>query len=281
MGLLDRLRLRRRDPGAGSRASEPAIGAGRRARTAPGLEVGPGYRHARFGGCSSFHLWWGPVGRSSGEHLVEVAATLEVLVEPVVDPTYFWALQATFADDRRTYGGAHIGLQSYSRFPDRRAVNWGGYADPPAGGVLAGTTPALPGFDDDPNTRAYPWSAGTPYRFRIFRGPVGWAGEVTDLASGRAVVLRELLADGDRLQSPVVWAEVFAPCESPGTTVRWSNLSAVTADGDTVRPDRVRLTFPDRGDCPNTDVTIDRAGVQQMTGVHRTARDGAVLALPR
>ncbi len=259
MGILDRWFRREGDGGSGA-------------------VPGPGYRHPGFGGSTSFHLWWGPLGRAP---IVEVEATLEVLVDPAVRPTYFWALQATFADAQRTYGAAHLGLQSYARFGDRRAANWGGYAEPPASRVLAGTPPVLPGFDDDPNTRAYPWAPGVPYRLRIFRGVDGWAGEVTDLVSGQAVVLRELLAAGDRLQSPVVWSEVFAPCESPSASVRWSDLVARTSDGHEVRPDRVRLTLPNGRSCPNINVSVDAVGVVQSTGVVRTARDGGVIALPQ
>jgi hypothetical protein len=242
------------------------------------VEVGPGYRYARWKGVTAFHLWWQGLGR---ERLVEVAATLEILEEPRVRHTYFWALQATFADDRRSHGAAHLGPQWYPRFADSRAMNWGGYASPPDQAVLAGTPPALPGFADDPNTRGYPWRAGVPYRLRIRRGERGWAGEVTDTSTGARVVLRELLAGGDHLRDVVMWAEVFAPCESPPTLVRWSDLAGLTADGRTVRPDRVSVSLPAEGNCPNTDVVVDGVGICQLTGAVRRSRAGDVLAVPR
>lgn len=230
-------------------------------------------------GVSGFHCWWVvPPGRP----LVEVSAELEVLQAPAVDPTWFWALQASFVDlDGRSHGAAHTGLQWYGRFADHRAVNWGGYASPPAGGVLAGTPPTLPGFADDPNTRAYPWQEGVRYRFCIRRGRQGWAATVTDVAAGAETVLRELSAGGTHLAAPVVWAEVFAPCDAPPTAARWSAFTVVGDDGVARAVDRVRVSLPDQGDCPNTDVVVDEVGVQFRTGVAvRTARHGDVLAVP-
>jgi hypothetical protein len=243
-----------------------------------GEAPGPGSRYARWKGVSAFHLWWHGL---EDEDLVEVSVRFEVLREPATDRTYFWALQATFADARRSYGAAHLGLQWYPRFGDCRAVNWGGYASPPDQGVFDGTPPALPGFADDPNTRAYPWRPGVVYEFRIRRGERGWAGEVADTTTGERVVLRELLAGGDRLRDVVVWAEVFAPCEAPTTDVRWTDFAAVTRDGRTVRPARLRLSLPGDGNCPNSDVVVDEVGIRQLTGVVRHCRDGDEHPTPR
>jgi hypothetical protein len=228
-------------------------------------------------GVSAFHLWWKGL---EADELVEVAVDFEVLQEPATDRTYFWAVQATFADAGRSYGAAHLGLQWYPRFADCRAANWGGYASPPDQAVFAGTPPALPGFADDPNTRAYPWRAGVVYEFRIRRGDQGWAGEVADATTGERIVLRELLAGGDRLRDVVMWAEVFAPCEAPTTVVRWTDPRAVTATGEVRRPGHVGLSLPGDGNCPNSDVVVDEVGIRQLTGVVRHARDGDVFAVP-
>jgi hypothetical protein len=273
VGLVERLGRWWRSLAGGARSGGAGDGGGPDGSS----EIGPGYRYARWKGVTAFHLWWQGL---AGERLVEVAATLEILEEPQVRHTYFWALQATFADARRSHGAAHLGPQWYPRFADSRAMNWGGYASPPNQAVLAGTPPALPGFDDDPNTRGYPWRAGVRYRLRIRRGGHGWAGEVTDTSTGETVVLRELLAGGDHLRDVVVWAEVFAPCESPPTVVRWSDFAARTADGRTVRPDRVSLSLPAEGNCPNTDVVVDAVGIRQLTGAVRRCRAGDVLAVP-
>jgi hypothetical protein len=238
---------------------------------------GAGTPFPKWKGVSAFHLWWQGL---EGEDLAEVAVGFEVLQEPATDRTYFWALQATFADGRRSYGAAHLGIQWYPRFRDGRAANWGGYAAPPDQGVFDGTPPALPGFADDPNTRAYAWRPGVVYEFRIRRGVQGWAGEVADTTTGERVVLRELLAGGDRLRDVVVWAEVFAPCEAPTTEVRWIEPRAVTLAGAERRPARVRLSLPGDGNCPNSDVVVDDVGIRQLTGVVRQARDGDVLAVP-
>jgi hypothetical protein len=258
-------------------AAGGAGGAGPAGPAGPAAAPGPGTRFPKWKGVSAFHLWWQGL---EGEELAEVSVGFEVLREPTADRTYFWAVQATFADGRRSYGAAHLGLQWYPRFDDNRAANWGGYASPPDQGVFDGTPPALPGFADDPNTRAYPWRSGVVYEFRIRRGERGWAGEVTDSSTGERVVLRELLAGGDRLRDVVVWAEVFAPCESSTTDVRWTDFAAVTASGERRRPTRVRLSLPGDGNCPNNDVVVDDRGIRQITGAVRHVRDGMVLSVP-
>jgi hypothetical protein len=229
-------------------------------------------------GASSFHLSW--VG--TGDDLVEVAATLEVLVPPSVDRLYFWALQVSFLDGRAHRGAAHIGLQANRNHPGGRAVNWGGYAA--AGGLLAGTPSPLPSAPDDVNTRDYPWEPGRPYRFRVFRAPGApghWRGEVTDVASGRSAVVRDLLAGGDRMGSPMVWSEVFARCEHPSVTVRWSDLAATTAAGHVVVPRRLAVNYEAHanGGCDNTTSVGDARGVLQITNTERTVRQGSVIDL--
>lgn len=228
---------------------------------------------------AAFHLWW--LGLDPKVAVVEARATLEVRVLPQVERTYFWALQASFAErSGRTFGGAHTGLQWYARHPRSRAINWGGYASPPAGGVLAGTEPALPGFADDPNTRTYAWEPGRRYTFRIDRGVTGWRSSVSE-EGGPWLALRELHAGGDRLTGFVVWSEVFARCDAPTTEVRWSDLVSVGADGLERRPDAVRCTFPNGRNCDNTDSVADDDGILQRTSVPRTAHDGMVVPMPR
>jgi len=230
------------------------------------------------GGVSSFHLWWG--GWSGAIPIVEVAATLTVTRAPAVARLYFWALQVGFSDGRRSYGAAHTGLQWNPNHPRSRAVNWGGYAEPPVGGVLDGSVPALAGSPDDPNTRAYAWEPGTPYRFRVHRSSQGWRSEVTDLATGEVTVIRDLYAGGDRLTGPVVWSEVFARCVDPPVEVRWTDLVVVLADGSIARPGFVTATFPSAGDCPNTDSRVEGDTLVQATNTPRTSRDGQRMAVP-
>ena len=229
-------------------------------------------------GVSSFHLWWG--GLPDAPPIVEVAATLTIVEPPAVERLYFWALQATFADASRTYGAAHTGLQWNPHFPRARAVNWGGYADPPASHVFDGGVPALAGSPDDLNTRAFPWEPQRAYRFRIHRSTAGWRSEVTDVASGVATVIRDLYADGDRLRSPVVWSEVFARCVDPPAAARWSDLAVTLAGGAVARPAFVTTSFPGEGDCPNTDSVADGVGIVQRTNTPRTSHAGARIPVP-
>ncbi len=229
-------------------------------------------------GVSSFHLWWLDPPH---EPVVEVSVTLEVLELPAVSRLYFWALQATFGDSSRQFGGAHLGLQWNPRYPASRAANWGGYANVgDVTSILEGTVSPLPSTPNDPNTRDYPWQPGVPYRLRISRSDVGWRGEITDTSTGQAQLVRDLLASGDRLTSATMWSEVFARCDHPSAMVRWSSPEWLTASGAVVVPRRVRVTFPSGGDCPNTDIGIDGVGVFQRTNTSRSHRDGDVISLP-
>ena len=92
--------------------------------------------------------------------------------------------------------------------------------------------------------------------------------------------IRDLYAGGDRLGGFVVWAEVFAACDDPSTTVRWSGFEATDTSGAVHRPNSVRLSFPSGGDCPNTEVVADSVGLLQLTNAERTARPGSVLPVP-
>jgi len=213
---------------------------------------------------------------------VEVAAVLEVVVPPTVERLYFWALQVSFLDGADHRGAAHIGLQWNRNHPGGRAVNWGGYAAD--GGLLAGTASALPSAPDDPNTRDYPWEPGHPYRLRVSRlpgSPGYWQGEIADLRSGRVTVVRDLVAGGDRLASPVVWSEVFARCGHPSVTVRWSGLEAATAAGDHVRPTGLSASYEANaaGGCDNTTIAADDRGVLQITNAERSVAQDAVVGL--
>lgn len=228
-------------------------------------------------GASSFHLTWTP---APDEALVEVAAVLEVLVPPAVDRLYFWALQVGFRAGGADRGAAHVGLQWNARHAGGRAVNWGGYA--PGGGLLGGTASELASTPDDPNTRDYPWRPGRPYRLRVSPSPGRpghWQGEVTDLATGAASVVRHLDAGGDRLAGPVVWSEVFARCDDPSVSVRWSAFEGRTATGGRVAPRGLSVNYQAHraGGCDNTTVVVDGAGVVQTTNAVRVVPAGAVV----
>ncbi|MCP5028523.1 MAG: hypothetical protein GY929_19780 [Actinomycetia bacterium] len=220
-------------------------------------------------GASSFHAHWElPAG--SPTEFVEAAATIEVLDRPQVDRLYFWALQVSFVDRGRRHGGAHVGLQWHHSHPGSTAVNWGGYG---ADGVeLTGSESVLSSATNNANTRSMDWSPGLRYRLRVGPGEPGWwPASITDLDSGTEVPIRALHADGRALAHPVVWSEVFARCEHPSVRVRWSDLTAVTAGGDEVRPAAAHLTYQEvaNGGCSNTDTSWDGTGVVQTTATPR------------
>jgi len=224
-------------------------------------------------GASSFHLGWTlPPGAG---HLVEAGVTLEVLTTPAVDHLYFWALQVAFPGA----GAAHLGLQWNDRHPGFGAVNWGGYAGD--GSLLTGTESSLPSTPDDPNTRDYAWEPGRRYRLAVRRGGDGvWRGEVTDLAAGHTSAVRDLIATAPFLGDPMVWSEVFARCDDPSVTARWSDFEVVTDRGDRIAPAALTVNYQSHADggCANTaSVPDDRGGVLQITNTERLTAQGATL----
>jgi hypothetical protein len=210
---------------------------------------------------SSMHLHWDPAPRP----VDRVSAVLEVVEAPVVPHLYFWALQASFVDDAgRRVGGAHLGLQWYDRHPGSTAVNWGGYRD--GAGELEGETSPLPSATGNPNTRDFPWVPQREYRLTIDGDGDGWwRGSVTDLATGETTVVRRLHGGGTRLANPVVWSEVFARCDDPTVTIRWSQLEPASS--------ALRPTYQSHADggCANSRSSRDGDGWLQRTNVERGA----------
>ena len=227
-------------------------------------------------GASSLHAWWECPGP-----LREVVVTLEVLVPPSVPWLHFWAVQVSFVDGGRRTGGGHLGLQAAPWHPEGTAVNWGGYAQ--GGRELEGTASSLPSAARNANTRDFAWGARRPYRLRVApgAGPGQWLGEVTDVSSGVVTAVRELRCPGTALADPVVWSEVFAPCDAPGTAVRWSDPRAVTLEGNVVVPPAVRLTYQSVADggCSNSATFVDRGAVVQATATERRVPHGTRLPL--
>jgi hypothetical protein len=212
------------------------------------------------------HLWWDPApGRQSptGATPTTVSAVLEIVDPPQVDRLYFWALQASFVDDRgQRLAGAHLGLQWHPQHPGGTAVNWGGYHDGGRSGELSGIAPsALPSATGNVNTRDFAWRPGTPYRLTL---DVDGTGAVTDLTSGERTVVRRLDVGGAHaLASPVVWSEVFARCDDPPTTVRWSDLDPA--------PRTTQVTYQSFADggCTNTRTDVEGGSYLQRTNAER------------
>jgi len=208
---------------------------------------------------------------------VAASVTLEVVTPPVVDHLYFWALQVTFPGA----GAAHLGLQWNHRHPGFGAVNWGGYAAD--GSLLVGTESPLPSTPADPNTRDYPWEPERAYRLRVYGADEGaWRGEVTDLTTGDTTAVRDLIARAPFLGEPMVWSEVFARCDDPPVTVRWSDFEVVIDRGDHFAPTALIVNYqsPADGGCANTTSVLDEAGCAlQIMNNERTTPQGAVLPL--
>jgi hypothetical protein len=212
-------------------------------------------------GASSAHLVWDLGVRP----LASVSAVLTVVEPPAVDELYFWALQVGFGPG----AGAHVGLQ-WLPPGRRRAANWGGYDD--RGRELAGSAGG--------NTQPFPWEVGVPYRLSVARSPAGSGWRAT-VGGGEASWWRDLWVPAGSLSSPMVWSEVFADCEDPTVRVRWSGFSAVTVEGEVVRPARVRVSYQSEaeGGCGNGDVVADGDGFVQATSVPRRTPAGAWLEI--
>jgi hypothetical protein len=236
-------------------------------------------------GASSLHLAWVVDPPPAGRTWVAAEAVLEILVAPSVPALSFWALQASFQNRGRAAGAGHLGLQWHSGHPGATAVNWGGYGA--GGGELEGSTSALPSAMANVNTRDFHWDARVAYRLRISlagdapNGQRAWRGEVTNLDTGQTTVVRDLWADGSALGDAVVWSEVFARCDDPSASVRWSGLSMEDDQGGRSAASRVQVNYQSLGDggCATTDSSVDGRGVVQATGTTRQTPQGTVLGL--
>lgn len=151
----------------------------------------------------SFHLF--PIGLPS---VASVALMVEIL--PSVEHGYFWAMQVDWDDG----SGAHLGLQWWPGYPGNRAVNWGGYS--PAGAELYGTESELPSSLQNPNTRDFSWNQGEWYTLEV-------DADGTGRVDGR--VVRRLEVGSRRVVRVGVWTEMFAPCSSPRSQVRWRGIT--------------------------------------------------------
>jgi hypothetical protein len=200
-------------------------------------------------GASSLHLRWELASRYS-----EVSVGLTVQQPPRVERLYFWALQVDLVDGRGApAGGAHLGLQWHPGHPGSTAVNWGGYHA--GGGELAGSASPLP------------------------------CATVTDTLSGHTTHVRDLFIPGEAISNVLVWSEVFARCDDPSTTVRWTDPAAVGTNGRPSRPARAVVNYQSHGDggCANTNsapVGAPAAGIAQTTNCERTMPQSSVLPWP-
>ncbi len=163
-------------------------------------------------------------------------------------------------------------------------MNWGGYqAQSRGGAVLEGSASSLPSQPNDPNTRDYRWAPGRPYRLTISPGalPGWWRGTVEDLERGEQTVIRELDGGGDRLTSPMVWIESFAPCDAASVTALWRDLHLASPAGDWEEVTAVSVNYQAyaAGGCTNTNATSGSDHFAQTTNTARRNPTGTTLRL--
>lgn len=227
-------------------------------------------------GASSMHAFW----QVPAVPLVETSAVFEVLTPPDGPWLYFWALQASFQHGSQPMGAGHFGLQHHPEYPADGALNWGGYHH--GGGELPGSTSPLGSAVGNANTSNFQWEPRRKYRYRISRSPDrGWRGSIVDLQTGDETVARDLWVDATHLSNPMVWSEVFAPCDGPTVAVAWSDLHGIDADGHRVNAESVRINYQSVGDggCSNTSVTSRSGTIVQTTNEQRTQPTGKILTL--
>src|SRR5262249_60733576 len=117
-------------------------------------------------------------------------------------------------------------------------------------------------------------------------GPGGglWRAQVTALAPVDTSPVRDLIATAPFLGAPMVGSEVFARCDAPSVTVRWSDFEVVTDRGDRVVPAALTANYQSHADggCANTaSVADDRGGVLQITNTHRVSTTSDTIRFPR
>jgi hypothetical protein len=143
--------------------------------------------------------------------------------------------------------------------------------------VLSGSESVLPSTPQDRNTRDYPWQPGRKYRLRIHPSPErGWRGEINDLETGIATVIRDLHVGGDVLSRFMVWSELFCECSDPRAVVAWSDPMAIGLDRYPIAPMAYRVNYKAEG-CPNTNVFSEDGRVYQATGSERVTAQGSLV----
>jgi hypothetical protein len=133
----------------------------------------------------------------------------------------------------------------------------------------------LPSSFGNPNTRDFDWEEARDYRLRIGRGAQGWSGWVD------GTLVRELHVPGASLSSPIVWSEVFADCDHPGVSVRWSDAEVVNRSGERIAIRSAIANYQPRseGGCDNTSSVVEEHAFVQRTSTTRATAPGTRLDL--
>ena len=93
---------------------------------------------------------------------------------------------------------------------------------------------------------------------------------------------RKLMAPSSFLADLMVWSEVFARCDDPSVTARWSDFVVVDERGEPIEPVALVANYqsPAAGGCANTTSVLDDDGrAVQITNAERATPQGAELRL--
>ena len=94
-------------------------------------------------------------------------------------------------------------------------------------------------------------------------------------------LVRELDIPATSLSSPIVWSEVFADCDHPGVSVRWSDAEVVTRSGGRMAIRSAIANYQSRrdGGCDNTSSVVEGDAFVQRTSTTRVTAPGTRLDL--
>lgn len=216
----------------------------------------------------------------------EISVTLKIEKEPQVNDIYFWAISADFYDESLRVGMGHLGLylgdttaRDTSYFPYSHGTQWTGYKYP------TDAPYRITSFPDDNNVD-YSWKQGGAYRLTIKRtsdNPKVWSGYVSDLNNSKTILIGTLNTGGTLMGGVVgVWSEIFAQCNSPSTSVTWSDFEGITEDGTSVKINAFRVNYPKHysGGCTNTNSELINSEIRQTTNIERKVKQGTIIYVP-
>ena len=222
---------------------------------------------------SSFHLFWQLPAPARTARLVEVSAVLEVVTASDCPGAVLLGVAGRFSrwpresgeggtpvcsgtadtvGERRSIGAAMRLLGLAGRccparcppFPVSKTIpiRWSiaGHLGCRTGfGSIAPPTPPERGGPRSPT-----WRLDRPTVIRdLWSGHARRPGLLSRALSKARAQADAVAEEAGFLTGPMVWSEIFAECDAPSVTVRWSEFQAVDETGAVWRPDAVSVNY--------------------------------------